>query len=1790
MNNNRGESRISLLLGSTALAGVVAICLGPEAAAQIFTGNQTTSGPFAGGTQLFYNASALNASAAGAVTGGNQYFRDASTLNASAANAVSGGSQYLYDSSALNASATNAVSSGFQNFYGASTLNASAANAVSGGIQGFVEISTLDASAANAVSGGEQYFYNTSTLNTSAGSAISGGTQYFYDTSRLNASVTDAVSGGNQRFGGTSQLNASSANAVSGGKQTFYAASALNASATNAVSGGIQNFDGTSALNALAANALSGGNQGFYGASTLNATAASAVSGGKQLFSETSVLNASAANAVSGGTQIFHETSALKASAANAVSGGFQGFNDASVLNASAANAVSGGTQYFYITSTLNASAANAVSGGTQFFIDTSALNASAANAVSGGEQYFWGTSALNASAANAVSGGMQDFNNTSSLNASAANAVNGGTQYFWGTSALNASAANAVSGGTQYFSETSTLNVLAGNALTKDVTVNFDNRYSGPGGTLRLNGHSTVLGAVRSLSAGSGIIENGGAADSILTIDGSTAGNSSLSGLIRDGGAGRLGLALAGGTLTLSGMNTYTGPTTIDGGTLAITSTGGITSNVTSNARFENAGTVVGSVTNNAGAIFTQTGGSVSGGVINAGTVNANGGALNGAVANNAGGIFNVTSVVTGNSTFGNASGATLAVAATGDYTLAGLLTNSGLVTVTDGGALTANGGITNNGTLTIRNGGSVSASGVTIAANAGSTGTLNIGAGIGDPAAAPGMLSIPTVTFMAGNGRIVFNHTAASYAFAPTISGAGAVTVEAGTTILTGAGSSVGAVTVNGGKLEFGQAGTFTAASYTTQSGATTTIDGTAQLAVAGAFTQSAGSTLNVAIGANDPAITAATAALDGALNVSGYTGTQYTVIHTTGGIAGDFASVTIGGSSSLVDYLTATGGISGNDYIIRTGLTWDASAGGGNGVFTLTNGSDAFNVSVALTDQTGPFASGWDGKSLTKNGAGTLTLSEMNIYTGPTTINGGALAIAATGGITSSLTNNATFENAGTVAGSVTNNAGATFTQTGGSVSGGVINAGTANANGGALNGAIANNAGGIFNVGGTVTGNGAFGNASGATLAVTGTGSYTLAGVLTNNGGVTVDAGGALTASGGILNAASGVVTNNGTVTDDLANAGLVSNYGTYNAIVASNTGRITNTGTWNGNVVSSSGSIGNAGLWSGNIVNSGTFTNSGTASNGLTNSGNATTSGGVINGAIVNSGTFTVTGTTTGNGRFSNSGTFALSGGDFTGLASFTNNGLVTAANGGTLGAASFVNATGGIVDLRNGSATNVLNLAGSVTFNAGSIYKVEVNTAGQSDRIAATGTASLNGGTVQVNNAPGVYALGTRYRIATAGGGVSGQFSGLTQSSPLSTPFLAFGLNYDPNNVYLDVTRSAVSFASVGQTRNQIATGGGLDSVPLSISLVNAVAQLDMAAAGRVFDQLSGEVHASAKTALIEDSHFVRDAATSRIRAVFGAVGASRAPVMAYADPADGKTGAYVAFASLGSGAVAVAPTTDRFALWGQGFGSWGSTDSNGNAASLSHSTGGFLIGGDAPIFETWRLGMMAGYSRTIFNVRDRASSGTSDNYHLGLYGGTQWGNLGFRTGAAYTWHDVTTSRSVAFPGFGGSLKGDYRAGTAQVFGELGYGIRVGSFGFEPFVNLAYVNLNTDGFAENGGAAALRSTSTSTGVTFTTLGLHASTDFALGETAATLRSTLGWRHAFGDTTPFANFAFAGGSPFTVAGVPIAKDALVLDVGLDVAIARNTTLGISYGGQYGGNAIDQSVRAKFNVRF
>ncbi|WP_159566479.1 autotransporter outer membrane beta-barrel domain-containing protein [Budvicia diplopodorum] len=246
--------------------------------------------------------------------------------------------------------------------------------------------------------------------------------------------------------------------------------------------------------------------------------------------------------------------------------------------------------------------------------------------------------------------------------------------------------------------------------------------------------------------------------------------------------------------------------------------------------------------------------------------------------------------------------------------------------------------------------------------------------------------------------------------------LSGAGMLTKnDAGKLSMVSAGSTVGSVQVSAGELALGQTGALTVTNgYLTASGATTSLSGLSSLTVGGVFTQSANSALSLTLGSENPLIISGSASLNGALNViglgpqapntaTGLLGTQFTLLHTlaVGGIGGDFASVNLGGANSPVDYVLLYGGKDANaqDYNIGFELSWLAGSDKANGVFTLANVGDIFNVDMALADRTGTFASGWDGRTLTKQGDGTLILSAVNGYTGATVINGGTLKTGAT-----------------------------------------------------------------------------------------------------------------------------------------------------------------------------------------------------------------------------------------------------------------------------------------------------------------------------------------------------------------------------------------------------------------------------------------------------------------------------------------------------------------------------------------------------------------------------------------------------------------------------------------------------------------------------------------------------------------------------------------------------------------------------------------------------------------------
>ncbi|WP_342362128.1 autotransporter domain-containing protein [Terrarubrum flagellatum] len=773
------------------------------------------------------------------------------------------------------------------------------------------------------------------------------------------------------------------------------------------------------------------------------------------------------------------------------------------------------------------------------------------------------------------------------------------------------------------------------------------------------------------------------------------------------------------------------------------------------------------------------------------------------------------------------------------------------------------------------------------------------------------------------------------------------------------------------------------------------------------------------------------------------------------------------------------------------------------------TINTGGGVFQTDADLT---------WSGAisgagALTKTGAGTLVLTGTNTYAGGTTISAGALQLG---------------------------NGGAS-----GSITGDVIN-----------NGALAFNRSDAYTFSGLISGSGTVSQIGSSTTILTANNSYT--------GGTTISAGTLQLGNGGASGSIAGDVINNGALAfnrlDDITFAGAISGTGGVQKLGA---GSLTLTGanSYSGGTTISAGTlIGSATSFGvGQIANNGALiidqpTNASFA-NQINGAGPFTKRGA---GGLNLTGASGLTGATTVEaGRLSVNGSLSGS--------------AVTVLAGATLGGSGVVGATTVLsgATIAPGNSIGTLTINGAYVQNTGSIYQVEVAPAtSSSDLIRVNGSATLaSGAGLSVVNYTGAsYVAGQRFTILTASGGVTGVYA---FDDLALTPFLSLRDIYDANNAYLTVVQTQ-SIAGVGTTPNQTETGKAVDSLPADNTVhTGMLDQPTLDRARLALQQLSGEIHSSAKTAAIETSHFVRNAAIDRMRDAFCGVAAPKLQ-----RPAEEQCDAGRA----------------DFTMWGQAFGSWGRTKGDGNASTLSRSTGGFFVGADASVFAGWRAGLLAGYSRNEFSVKSLGSSGHSDDYHLGVYGGAQWGPLGLRIGASHTWREIGTSQSFSQI-LANGLTADYRARVTQLFGDLGYRFDFAGVALEPYATLAYLNLDTSGFTQRGGDAALIVRGDATQATFSTLGLRAASQFAFSGIEAQLKGALGWRHLYGDDAPTSVMSFAAGStPFTIAGAPITRDAAVVEAGLEVKLAPGAVFSVSYGGQFGDNAADQTVRGHLRVTF
>jgi outer membrane autotransporter protein len=116
--------------------------------------------------------------------------------------------------------------------------------------------------------------------------------------------------------------------------------------------------------------------------------------------------------------------------------------------------------------------------------------------------------------------------------------------------------------------------------------------------------------------------------------------------------------------------------------------------------------------------------------------------------------------------------------------------------------------------------------------------------------------------------------------------------------------------------------------------------------------------------------------------------------------------------------------------------------------------------------------------------------------------------------------------------------------------------------------------------------------------------------------------------------------------------------------------------------------------------------------------------------------------------------------------------------------------------------------------------------------------------------------------------------------------------------------------------------------------------------------------------------------------------------------------------------------------------------------------------------------------------------------------------------------------------------------------------------------------------------------SALAGTGNKDDLGYSTLGARAATFYILPNGIALIpRASVAWQHAFGTVAPGAALSFQStGAAFSIGGVPIARDAALIETGGDLQLTPQAKVAVFYAGQLADHAHDHSVKGNFTWRF
>ncbi len=510
-----------------------------------------------------------------------------------------------------------------------------------------------------------------------------------------------------------------------------------------------------------------------------------------------------------------------------------------------------------------------------------------------------------------------------------------------------------------------------------------------------------------------------------------------------------------------------------------------------------------------------------------------------------------------------------------------------------------------------------------------------------------------------------------------------------------------------------------------------------------------------------------------------------------------------------------------------------------------------------------------------------------------------------------------------------------------------------------------------------------------------------------------------------------------------------------------------------------------------------------------------------------------------------------------------------------------------------------GSVTGTLDIGGTAAFQPGSVLAVSVDENEQSSQLIVAGATTLNGGVVELDVLPGLYATQKFYSVligpSISGAGLTGtqpQYAFLDITNPV---VVADPLGSGNQVVQVSIQSNATDVSSYATTANQAQTANAVEVLltspdPDVTEIWRNLGVLTVDEVPAALDALGGQTLTAFANPRLDGMQQLSTQLSRRFSATQYEHGHT---------PGRAATPQHIDVAAD----FEPARRTDGFGAWMDAFGVFDELDGSPNTVDMKTRSYGVTLGLDYRFpqhlpfdgSQHIRVGIAGGYIGHGIESEGETTTGRGNGVQAALY--AAWETPRFHVGAAlrYAYTAMSTEREIAFGGLA-------RRADAEFAGnEIGALIEVGArFGepkvasFRPLLNLQFDHVQQNGFEETGaGALNLETGDFAIDSVVSTLGTRVSRLFTLdGKWGIEPEIRAGWTHEFGDRGRHVETRFysTGGPTFVGAGTEPDRDSAWIGAGYVMRLSEVPLLSTSYDGYFGQNHARHVLTASLLFRW